>query len=250
MTFLDRSWRRHRARLPLATALSALAWLSAPEAKADPKLRYQIDQRGDMILIGNTVGFDCRPGIPKPVVGTVDTSSCGTNLEDSSADVWWRDDAGGSGGAVANLDVKVPDARTTAVLQLPDGAKVTYARLYWAGTYEESSPPDGKVTVERPGQPRQTLAAGVLGEDLVDLTPRLGRVELVLDDGVVAARVARPGAVGDVLGLGVLAIALVAGHVRAPRAWRARSGSTAVDDRCRRRRRPAPRPRPGARPGR
>lgn len=159
MTFLDRSWRRHRARLPLATALSALAWFSAPEAKADPKLRYQIDQRGDMILIGNTVGFDCRPGIPKPVVGTVDTSSCGTNVEDSSADVWWRDDAGGAGGAVANLDVKVPDARTTAVLQLPDGAKVTYARLYWAGTYEESSPPDGKVTVERPGQPPRMIVA-------------------------------------------------------------------------------------------
>ena len=147
MTFLDRSWRRHRARLPLAPALSALAWLSAPEAKADPKLRYQIDQRGDMILIGNTVGFDCRPGIPKPVVGTVDTSSCGTNLEDSSADVWWRDDAGGAGGAVANLDVKVPDARTTAVLQLPYGAKVTYARLYWDVTDDEVSPPDDKVKV-------------------------------------------------------------------------------------------------------
>jgi hypothetical protein len=44
----------------------------APEAEADPKLRYQIDQRGDMILLGNTVGFDCRPGIPKPIVGTVD----------------------------------------------------------------------------------------------------------------------------------------------------------------------------------
>jgi hypothetical protein len=86
------------------------------EAEAEPKLRYQIDQRGDMILLGNTVGFDCRPGIPKPIVGTVDVANCGTNIEDSSADVWWRDDAGGGGGASASIDVKVPDARTTAVL--------------------------------------------------------------------------------------------------------------------------------------
>jgi len=160
MKFLDRSGRREWARLPLATALSALAWFSVGDAEADPKLRYQIDQRGDMILFGNTVGFDCRPGIPKPVVGTIDSANCGTNIEDSSADVWWRDDAGGGGGAVAGLDVKVPDARSTAALDLPTGAKVTYARLYWAGTYEESSPPDGKVTIERPGQgPRMIVAA-------------------------------------------------------------------------------------------
>ena len=92
MTFPDRFGRRRGARLPLVTALSALAWLTAGDAAADPKLRYQIDQRGDMILIGNTFGFDCRSGIPKPVVGTVDTANCGTNIEDSSADVWWRDD--------------------------------------------------------------------------------------------------------------------------------------------------------------
>ncbi len=159
MTFPDRFGRRRGARLPLATALSALAWFSVGDAAADPKLRHQIDQRGDMVLIGNTVGFDCRPGIPKPVVGTVDTSTCGTNVEDSSADVWWRDDAGGSGGATASFDIKVPDSRTTAQLNLPAGAKVTYARLYWAGTYEESSPPDGKVTVERPGQGARMIVA-------------------------------------------------------------------------------------------
>ena len=159
MKFLERFGRRRSARLPLATALSALAYFSFGAAEAEPKLRYQIDQRGDMILLGNTLGFDCRPGIPKPIAGTVDVANCGTNIEDSSADVWWRDDSGGGGGASASIDVKVPDARTTAVLNLPDGAKVTYARLYWAGTYEESSPPDGKVTLERPGQPPRMVVA-------------------------------------------------------------------------------------------
>ena len=164
MTFLDRSGRRPWARLPLATALSALALAAATDAEADPRLRYQIDQRGDMLLIGNTIGFDCRPGIPRPIVGNVDLANCGTNIEDSSADVWWRDEAE-TGSATASVSVKPPEARSTAFLKLPDGAKVTYARLYWAGSHEESSPPDGKAVLERPGQPLMMIVAGTVDTD-------------------------------------------------------------------------------------
>lgn len=164
MKFLDRSGRRPWARLPLAIALSALALAAATDAEADPRLRYQIDQRGDMILIGNTIGFDCRPGIPRPIVGTVDTASCGTNIEDSSADVWWRDDAE-TGSATGNTTIKPIEARSTAFLKIPDGAKITYARLYWAGSHEESSPPDGKVVIERPGQPPLMIVAGMADTD-------------------------------------------------------------------------------------
>lgn len=164
MKFLDRSGRRPWARLPLATALSALALAAATDAEADPRLRYQIDQRGDMILIGNTIGFDCRPGIPRPIVGNVDTASCGTNIEDSSADVWWRDEAE-TGSATASTTVKPTEARSTAFLKIPDGAKITYARLYWAGSHEESSPPDGKVVIERPGQPPLMIVAATADTD-------------------------------------------------------------------------------------
>ena len=90
MTFLDRSGRRPWARLPLATALSALALAAATDAEADPRLRYQIDQRGDMLLIGNTIGFDCRPGIPRPPVGV--NRGCGYAVSASNgfADCLWQ----------------------------------------------------------------------------------------------------------------------------------------------------------------
>lgn len=46
--------------------------------------------RGDFVLFGNTLGQNCAPGVPAPVVGTV--SSCGTNTEDDGIDVYWLDD--------------------------------------------------------------------------------------------------------------------------------------------------------------
>lgn len=137
--------------------LAALALSQA--AQAAPKLRYQIDQHGDMILFGNTVGYDCRAGIPAPTTGDVDMTMCGGFLPDSSADVWWRADEPGTGRATANINIEKQGARSTASLDLPSGAQITYARLYISATYDEAEMPAGVVQFERPGTFMQTLNA-------------------------------------------------------------------------------------------
>ena len=107
-------------------------------------LRYQANQVGDFVLIGNTLGQDCGSGVPSPTVGTV--SSCGSQTSDTAPDVFWRaDDAGG---AVANSTITVANARSAAVLSIPAGAAITYARLYWSGV---RATPDTTVTVDRAG---------------------------------------------------------------------------------------------------
>jgi uncharacterized repeat protein (TIGR01451 family)/MYXO-CTERM domain-containing protein len=128
-------------------------------ASAAPALRQQVNQRGDFALIGNTLGYDCGAGAPAPVVGTV--GACGSNTGDSSPDVFWRSDAPAEGQAVANSTITVAQARSTAVLQLPSGATVTYARLYWAG--DRAAGADTTATVARPGAGgfSQALAADI-----------------------------------------------------------------------------------------
>ncbi len=141
----------------LLSTVCSLALL--PTADAAPKLRYQIDQRGDMLLFGNTVGYDCRPGIPTPMVGDVDPANCGLYLTDSSADVWWRSDDPATGRATGNTTITNAMARSTAMLELPAGAQITYARLYASATYDEAILPTGIVQFERPGVFMQTLTA-------------------------------------------------------------------------------------------
>jgi uncharacterized repeat protein (TIGR01451 family) len=141
----------------LLSTVCSLALL--PTADAAPKLRFQIDQRGDMLLFGNTVGYDCRPGIPAPVAGDVDAANCGLFLNDSSADAWWRSDEPTAGRATANTNITNSSARSTAMLELPAGAQVTYARLYASATYDEAILPSGIVQFERPGVFMQMLTA-------------------------------------------------------------------------------------------
>ena len=125
---------------------AALAGSSA--AVAAPKLRVQVDQKGDFVLIGNTLGHDCRTLVPAPVVGTV--GACGNNTADSAPDVYWRADAPGAGQAAANNTVTMAQARSTAVLGLKTGAQVTHAYLYW-GARRTGTAADTSVTVERQG---------------------------------------------------------------------------------------------------
>ncbi len=91
-------------------------------------LRYQTSQVGDVAMIGNTLGQDCRSQVPAPVLGTV--GACGSNTSDRGADIYWQSD--GPGVAAANNAITVANARSTAILNLPAGATVTYARLYWS----------------------------------------------------------------------------------------------------------------------
>ncbi|WP_157069428.1 MopE-related protein [Sandaracinus amylolyticus] len=102
----------------------------------------QVTQRGDFALIGNTLAHDCSPATPAPLVGTV--GSCGTQTGDPSPDVFWTTDAGG---ATASDTITSAAARSTAVLDLPAGAVVTHAYLYWAAI---RTAPDDTVTLVRP----------------------------------------------------------------------------------------------------
>lgn len=115
--------------------------------QAAPALRTQVVQRGNFLLIGNTLAQDCAAGVPAPLVGTV--GACGTNTADTAPDVFWRADSPAAGQAQANSSITAAQARSSAVLQLPAGAQVTQAYLYWAGNLASAA--DTAVTLERPG---------------------------------------------------------------------------------------------------
>jgi uncharacterized repeat protein (TIGR01451 family)/MYXO-CTERM domain-containing protein len=118
-------------------------------ATAAPALRLQVDQHGDMLLIGNTLGQDCAATTPAPLAGVV--GPCGSlGIDDSAPDVFWRADEPTPGAALASSALTIADARSSAVLSLPPGATVTHALLYWGG--RRSQPVgDAQATIEREG---------------------------------------------------------------------------------------------------
>ncbi|MFB1478904.1 Ig-like domain-containing protein [Corallococcus sp. RDP092CA] len=127
-----------------------LALLPA-RASAAPALRYQVDQRGDFVLFGNTLSQECRGGTPTPLEGTV--GACGSNTADIASDVHWTTD-----GLTASASTAVApgDSKSQAVLVLPPGAEVTYARLYWGAVRSVQSragpmAPGTSVTLSRVG---------------------------------------------------------------------------------------------------
>ncbi len=142
---------KHRTILGAA---ALVAW--AGSVSAAPALRVQVSQKGDFALIGNTLGHDCRAGIPAPVVGTV--GACGGSTGDSAPDVFWRSEAPAAGQAQANNTITLAQSRSTAVLALPTGATVTHAFLYW-GARHASNAADASVVFERPGGFNQTVTA-------------------------------------------------------------------------------------------
>lgn len=127
-------------------------------ASAAPTLRYQIDQKGDFLLIGNTVGQECRAmdgkglATPKPVVGTVGDCGDVQKASDSAPDALWQADQPGPGQATADASIIAPVASSTAVLRLPPAALVTYARLYWGSNLNADVVDiNAPITLERPG---------------------------------------------------------------------------------------------------
>ncbi len=136
---------------------AGLLALAAGEAHAAPNLRIQVDQKGDFVLLGNTLGFECGGGTPNPVVGNV--GNCGNNgLGDSAPDVFWRADAPGNGQAQANNNITVAQARSTAVLAIPPGATITHAFLYWGASLAVPGA-DTTVTLDRVGGFSSTVTA-------------------------------------------------------------------------------------------
>ncbi|MCC6559322.1 MAG: DUF11 domain-containing protein [Polyangiaceae bacterium] len=132
------------------TGLAGLGLLGVLGGRADaaPTLRYQIDQHGDFVMIGNTLGYDCGNGTPAPIVGAV--GACGGSTGDTAPDIYWRADSPAAGQAQANTGVAMADSRSTAVLTLPPGATVTRAYLYW-GARVDSLMTDPTAVLERPG---------------------------------------------------------------------------------------------------
>ncbi|MDH5674368.1 MAG: DUF3344 domain-containing protein [Myxococcales bacterium] len=166
-------------------------------ASAAPSLRDQVDQHGDVLVIGNVLGQDCDNNTPAPVVGSV--GECGSNVSDSSPDIFWRADAPAAGGAEADLSIDASQARSTAVLELPAGAEVTHAWLYWAAMSPDGEADSG-ASIERPGvfaaAVAQDAAHGVasdtelLYESVADVTL------LVQEHGSGAYRISDVGSMG------------------------------------------------------
>ncbi|AKT37489.1 isopeptide-forming domain-containing fimbrial protein [Chondromyces crocatus] len=142
----------------------ALLGVSQGTALADPTLRAQVSQRGDFVLIGNTLAHDCANpantlvsvgGQPVDIVG-----ACGTNTTDSAPDVYWRADLPAAGQATANTSITPLQARSTAVLTLPAGAEVTHAYLYWGAS---QNTPDLNVVLEPNGGAPENITGMLSG---------------------------------------------------------------------------------------
>lgn len=142
-----RSPQLHRARAIGGSIAAAIALLSAGDAGAAPVLRAQVVQTGDFALIGNTIGHDCGPGTPAPMVGSV--GNCGAGTADTAPDVFWQADFPANGQATADTSIAA-NRKSTAVLSLPPGAVVTHAYLYWASSAPGAAADPG-ARVDRPG---------------------------------------------------------------------------------------------------
>ena len=127
--------------------MAALMMVWSADATAQ-QLRVTVDQAGDFVLIGNTLGHDCGTTGTAPVVGAI--GSCGSNTLDTAPDIYWQSDDN-TQTALASTAIAPNMARSTAVLALPATASVTHAYLYWAGeTTGLASFVDDTVTLERP----------------------------------------------------------------------------------------------------
>jgi uncharacterized repeat protein (TIGR01451 family) len=140
------------SRRLLAALLAAVAsWAFPDPAAAAPMLRHQVTVNGDFTLFGNTLAHDCRTSAT-PTVGTASSGgACGSNRNDTGVDLFWVSDGVN---AVADTSNTAAQARSTAVLSIPPGATVEYARIYWAAqntvnAYDSAAQlttPDGVTT--------------------------------------------------------------------------------------------------------
>jgi uncharacterized repeat protein (TIGR01451 family) len=141
--------RPHHHRLALLSKLSlsllGAASFLASTASAAPKLRDQMDLKGNFVLIGATLAQECASGLPNPVAGVI-----GACPDDNLAapDIYWRADDPSAGMARADANITSADSRATSMLVLPDGAEVAYARLYWGGL-QPSDTKDTSVQLQR-----------------------------------------------------------------------------------------------------
>jgi len=136
-------------RRKLTTSAAAILALfgGMAETSAAPKLRVQVEQKGDFLLIGNTIGYECANPKVTPIVGTANCGLIALDQNDTAPDIFWRADANS---ATATQSILFSNARTTAQLNIPQGATVTHAYLYWGAT-RAGGGADSNVTLNGPG---------------------------------------------------------------------------------------------------
>src|SRR5262245_14195165 len=103
----------------LTASIGAAILLASQAPSAAPALRVQVEQKGEFLLIGNTLGYDCANMPPMPVVGTIGACGNATTLADSAPDIFWRSESPAAGQAEANAGITVAQARSTAILTIP-----------------------------------------------------------------------------------------------------------------------------------
>src|SRR5512133_1829422 len=138
-------------RTPFVGMALAAGIVASSAAQAAPKLRTQVNQRGDFLLIGNTFGWDCNNEPPKPDLGDIGLTACTGAAFDTAPDLFWRADVPEVGKATAESAYLPSDTRTTANLELPSGATVTHAYLFWAARKGGTDPVVTQALIERVG---------------------------------------------------------------------------------------------------
>lgn len=148
-------------RTGLAAAIATTAVLVTGTAQGELKPRVKVYQPGGFTIIGNTLGQDCADGVPAPLVGEV--KNCGSFLSDSAPDVYWAANSEQKPPARANKDIKPNEARSIAVLEVPDGATVTHAFVYWAAIISDVAvgtiAPDTEIVLKTPKNPKTKVEA-------------------------------------------------------------------------------------------
>ena len=146
----------------IAAVLFLFALLPLTVAAA-PSLRYQTNIHGDFVMIGGPVGYACESGNSgiTPDNGTCPTTfnntNCGSNWNDyEGIDLYWHSD---NNSATASSAITLANARTAYKLQLPAGATVQKAYLYWFATQTITGPrpatgADTSVILDRVGPGR------------------------------------------------------------------------------------------------
>ncbi len=115
----------------LLCSFIGVVFLCAATVQAAPALRHQVQQHGDFLMIGNTLGYDCDATVTLDASDTVGNCNNPKADDDTGIDVFWEGGDPNATSSTADATIDAAHARSTAVLAVPAGATVTYARLYW-----------------------------------------------------------------------------------------------------------------------
>jgi uncharacterized repeat protein (TIGR01451 family) len=140
---MPRSFRLNLIRLALGVLPALYCSLDGAPAQAAPQKIAEFNEKGSFLLIGNTSAVDCRQVVPRPSNGTV--GDCGMNTDDTSSDVLFDATTGS-----ADTSVLATKAGSTSQLDIPAGAIVVHAQLFWAAQLPLGSSAAERVILERP----------------------------------------------------------------------------------------------------